>query len=150
MSNIYVYSCTPNWKITQDIRNTKLKDLEKEEIILYKEISWEICRLEAYNIDPSIDSQQATSIRLIMNPSKIQIALKKKLSDKSLICSTFRVLLNEIYWMANDTQLKSAFGTYNTFSKLMKKASVQKRKYAQYQETSQNVCFFSIYGSPSF
>ena len=33
MSNIYVYSTTPNWKITNDIRNTRLKDLEKGEII---------------------------------------------------------------------------------------------------------------------
>lgn len=78
MSNIYVYSVTPNWKITNDIRNTRLKDLEKEEIILFKEISWEICRLEAYTVEPG--SQSATSIKLIMNPSKIQIALKKKLT----------------------------------------------------------------------
>jgi hypothetical protein len=48
MSNIYVYSTTPNWKITSDIRNTRLKDLEKEEIILFKEISWEICRYIFY------------------------------------------------------------------------------------------------------
>ena len=138
-----MYSTTPTWKKTHDISNTKLKDTEKGEIILYKEISWEICRLEAFINDPTCASassssqNQAASIKLIMNPSKIQIALKKKLSDKSLICSTLRVLLNEIYWMANDTQLKSAIGTYNTLSKLMKKAFVQKRKYAYYQQNSQ-------------
>lgn len=80
MSNIYVYSVTPNWKTTNDIRNTRLKDLIKEEIILFKEISWEICRLEAYNIEPGNQSQSQTSIKLIMNPSKVQVALKKKLS----------------------------------------------------------------------
>lgn len=130
------------WKKTADITNTKLKDTEKGEIILYKEISWEICRLEAFIIDSTSTNtsqlnNQATSIKLIMNPSKIQIALKKKLADKSLLCSTFRVLLNEIYWMANDTQLKSAIGTYNTISKLMKKSFVQKRKYANYQQNTQ-------------
>ena len=31
--------------------------------------------------------------------------------------------------MANDSQLKSAIGTYNTISKLIKKASLQKRKH---------------------
>ena len=143
MSNICVYSTTPIWTRAADITNTKLKDVAKGEIILYKEISWEICRLEAFNIDPSIvtsttqGNNQPTSIKLIMNPSKIQIALKKKLSDKSLVCSTLKVLLNEIYWMANDTQLKSAIGTYNTISRLMKKAFVQKRKYAYYQQTVQ-------------
>lgn len=39
--------------------------------------------------------------------------------------------------MANDTQLKSAIGTYNTISKLMKKAFVQKRKYCFSQQQQQ-------------
>ncbi len=82
------------------------------------------------NLEPGMDSsQQQASIKLIMNPSKIQIALKKKLTDKSLICSTLRILLNEIYWMANDVQLKAAIGTYDSISKLMKKASLQQRKH---------------------
>jgi hypothetical protein len=57
-----------------------------------------------------------------------------------MICSTFRVLLNEIYWMANDTQVKAAMGTYSTISKLMTKSFAQKRKYAtldsQQQQTA--------------
>lgn len=36
MSNLLVYSTTPNWKVTPDIRNTRLKDLVKEEIIVFK------------------------------------------------------------------------------------------------------------------
>jgi hypothetical protein len=116
--------------------------LQKKDFL--KEISWEICRLEAFNIEESNQSQQQqqqqqtpTSIKLIMNPSKIQIALKKKLSDKSLLNSTFRILLNEIYWMANDTQLKAAIGTYNTISKLIKKSALQKRKHMAYKQQQQ-------------
>lgn len=149
MSNIYVYSCTPQWKVTNDIRNTRLKDLEKEEIILYKEVSWEICRFEAFILEAGsdpINNQQQASIKLIMNPSKIQIALKKKLTDKTLICSTLKILLNEIYWMANDTQLKAAIGTFNTISKLMKKAAVQQRKLvAERQISSQDVSHYFIF-----
>lgn len=125
---------TPNWKVTNDIRNTRLKDLDKDEIILFKEVSWEICRLEAFNIEADSQNQTATSIKLIMNPSKIRIVLKKKLSDKSLINSTIRILLNEIYWMASDTQLKAAIGTYKTLSKLMTKSFEQKKKYVQIQQ----------------
>ena len=147
ISNICVYSCTPNWTITNDITKTRLKDLETEEIIVFKEISWEICRLEAFILEEqdangsAPNNQAPASIKLIMNPSKIQIALKKKLSDKSLILgSTLRILLNEIYWMANDTQLKAAIGAYNMISKLMKKASLQQRKLiAQQKLTTQNV-----------
>ena len=51
------------------------------------------------------------------------------LEDKSLVSSTFRVLLNEIYWMANDIQLKAAIGTYQMIAKLMKKSFEQKRKF---------------------
>lgn len=54
-------------------------------------------------------------------------------SDKSLVNSKVRVLLNEIYWMANDTQLKAAIGTYTSLSKLMTKAFAQKIKYANLQ-----------------
>ena len=82
MSNIFVYSCGPDWRPKSDITFTKLKDVEKDEIILFKEISWETCRLEASMQEAvSLDSQQQqTSIKLIMNPSKIQIALKKRLA----------------------------------------------------------------------
>lgn len=86
ISNIYVFSTTPNWKPAQtDIRMTRLKDLDKDEIILYKVITWEICRLEAFNVEPQnlTNSQAPTSIKLIMNPSQMQIALKKKLSGKT-------------------------------------------------------------------
>jgi hypothetical protein len=55
-----------------------------------------------------------------------------------MICSTFRVLLNEIYWMANDTQVKAAMGTYDTISKLMKRSFAQKRKYATFDAQAQN------------
>lgn len=107
--------------------------LKNFKLLILKEISWEICRLEAFNLEAGLentsDNQPPASIKLIMDPSKIRIALKKKLTDKSLICSTLRILLNEIYWMANDIQLKAAIGTYNTISKLMKKASLQQRKH---------------------
>lgn len=64
-----------------------------------------------------------------------------------MITSTFKVLLNEIYWMANDIQLKAAIGTYNSLSKLMTKSFAQKRKFAytqqqqQQQQSTQNVIF---------
>ena len=93
-----------------------------------------------FYVESNMQTNLSTSIKLIMNPSKVHIALKKKLSDKTMICSTFRVLLNEIYWMANDTQLKSAIGTYSLISKLMKKAFEQRCKYMKYdQKQSKNV-----------
>ena len=36
MSNLLVYSTTPNWKVSSDITKTRLKDLIKEEIIVFK------------------------------------------------------------------------------------------------------------------
>ena len=84
MSNICISSVTPNWHHTGDIRLTRLRT--NDEILLYKEITWEICRLEASMHDTASSTQQqqqqqaVTSIKLIMNPSKIQIKLKKKLN----------------------------------------------------------------------
>lgn len=64
---------------------TRLRDIDRDEIILYKVITWEICRLEAFNLDSGAGSATGaapTSIKLIMNPSQMQIALKKKLSGR--------------------------------------------------------------------
>ena len=69
---------------------TRLRDVDRDEIILYKVITWEICRLEVFNMQTSNNGTTGggsgttapTSIKLIMNPSQMQIALKKKLSGK--------------------------------------------------------------------
>ncbi len=44
-----------------------------------------------------------------------------------------RILLNELYWMANDTQLKAAIVANHAIQKLIKKAFKQKTKYAMYK-----------------
>lgn len=87
MSNIYIFSTTPHWKPAADIRMTRLKDLDRDEIILYKVVTWEICRLEAFKLDPTgaaSNNTAPTSIKLIMNPSQMHIALKKKLSGSEI------------------------------------------------------------------
>ena len=68
-----------------------------------------------------------------MNQSKAQITLKKRLSDKSPLSSTLKLLLNDIYWMANDTQLKAAIVAYSAIQKLMAKAFKKKSKFALYK-----------------
>ena len=53
-----------------------------------------------------------------------------------MVASTVRVLLNEIYWMANDVQLKAAMGAYSHIATLMKRAWIQKRKYVVHSSTA--------------
>ena len=131
---------------------TRIKDMDRGEILMFKEISWETSRIEAYSIDLVTNEIIGSPIKLIMNQSKAQITLKKRLSgnyknrfqsliviiiiiilDKSLLASTLKLLLNDIYWMVNDTQLKAAIVAYSAIQKLMTKAFKQKAKYALYK-----------------
>lgn len=133
LSNIYVYSTTPNWILTQDLQLTRLKDMTRGEILIFKEVTWETCRIEAFSIDHKTNAVVGSPIKLIMNSSKAQITLKKRLIDKAPLSSNLKLLLNDIYWMLNDTQLKAAMFAYNDIQKLMKIAFIQQAKYAIYK-----------------
>lgn len=52
--------------------------------------------------------------------------MKKKMSDKQLIKSKLKLLLNDLYWMVNDTQLKAALVAYTEIMKLIDLAFKQK------------------------
>lgn len=79
LSRVQVYSVNPNWQKVTDLRTTRIKDLEKGEILVFKEVDWQTTRIEANGINISDPSISTTPLRLIANQSKIRITLKKKL-----------------------------------------------------------------------
>ena len=79
MSRIVLESKAPTWQ-KADLRMTRVKDTDKNELLIFKELSWQTVRIEA----KSTMSEDLTPLRLITNQARCRITIKKKLSGKTL------------------------------------------------------------------
>ena len=77
MSRIILESKSPNWTKT-DLRMTRVKDTDKQEVLIFKELSWQTVRIEA----KSTTNQELTGLRLITNQARCRITIKKKITGK--------------------------------------------------------------------
>ena len=75
MSRIVLESKSPTWTKT-DLRMTRVKDVDRGELLIFKELSWQTVRIEA----KSTMSEDLTPLRLITNQARCRITIKKKLS----------------------------------------------------------------------
>lgn len=75
MSRIVLESKAPTWQKT-DLRMTRVKDTDRGELLIFKELSWQTVRIEA----KSTVSEDLTPLRLITNQARCRITIKKKLS----------------------------------------------------------------------
>ena len=57
---------------------TRVKDTDRGELLIFKELSWQTVRIEA----KSTMSEDLTPLRLITNQARCRITIKKKLSGK--------------------------------------------------------------------
>ena len=88
MSRVQVRSVSPTWQKTDHLGSTKLKDPERGEILVFKEVEWQTTRIEATAVEGESSEQFVTTpLRFIANQSKIRIAIKKKLSGEFNISS---------------------------------------------------------------
>lgn len=75
ISRIRVESRSPQWK-KADLTHTRLKDVEKGEVLTFKEIEWQTLRLEAQ----STSDRHLAPLRLLTNQARARVVLKKKIS----------------------------------------------------------------------
>ena len=81
MSRVKVHSVSPTWHATPDLRLTRIKDVSRGEVIIFKEVDWQATRIEAQAVDPhSKGIITQTPIRLIANQAKLRIAVKKNIN----------------------------------------------------------------------
>lgn len=66
-----------------ELPHTRLKDLEKGELLIFKEIEWQTLRLEAQ----STKEKHLAPLRLLANQTKARVVIKKKLSGQKLFIS---------------------------------------------------------------
>lgn len=75
INRILVQSKSPEWK-KADLRVTRIKEPERGEVLIFKELEWQTVRIEA----KSTVDQNLTPLRLLTNQARCRITIKKRLS----------------------------------------------------------------------
>eukprot|EP00111_Clytia_hemisphaerica_P007740 TCONS_00022484-protein len=106
ISRVIVQSTTPEWRQATNLRQTRIKDDDKDEVINFKEIKWGTMRVHA---DAAYMSESkeipSTPLRLITNNSMIRLVIKKRMSDCSMVASKLAVILDDILWVLTQSQI---------------------------------------------
>lgn len=123
MSRIVVDSKSPTWK-KADLRMTRVKDTDKGELLIFKELSWQTVRIEA----KSTINDDLTPLRLITNQARCRITIKKKMSDCSVLGCRLVFILDDLLWVLTDDQLKAALHYADSLSGLLKRATEETQK----------------------
>ncbi|XP_039294863.1 UHRF1-binding protein 1-like isoform X2 [Nilaparvata lugens] len=120
---IKVQSKTPKWQ-DSDLRYTRLKDMHRNQIMIFKEIEWQTLRIEA----SSISDKNLPPLRLLTNTTRCRITIKKRLSDCFVIGCRLLLILDDLLWVLTDSQLKAALHFIDSLSGLIQKDTEITRK----------------------
>lgn len=123
MSRIMVESKSPTWQ-RSDLRMTRVKDPDRGQLLIFKELEWQTVRIEAW----STKDKDLTPLRLLTNQARCRITIKKRLSDCFVIGSRLVIILDDLLWVLTDSQLKAALHFIDSLGGLIEKATVLERK----------------------
>lgn len=87
-----VESKTPLWQ-RGDLRMTRVKDPERGQLLIFKELEWQTVRIEAQ----STKDKDLTPLRLLTNQARCRITIKKRISGtyfSTFLYFIIRFLLN--------------------------------------------------------
>ncbi|XP_031549188.1 UHRF1-binding protein 1-like isoform X1 [Actinia tenebrosa] len=125
ISRLIIQSTTPEWK-PDDLRNTRIKDEGRGEVLTFKEIHWSTLRIDANAIVPENCKEKSSPIRLITSQSALHITIKKKLEDCSVVSAHLELLLDDILWVLSQSQLQALVTFMNSINKAIEKSGAKK------------------------
>ncbi|XP_065070490.1 bridge-like lipid transfer protein family member 3B [Rhopilema esculentum] len=105
MSRFIVQSTDPYWNVANNLRKTRIKDEQRGEVMIFKQIKWGTMRLDADAAYAETAEHGSIPIRLITNNSAVHLTIKKRLSDCSLISSRLEIIFDDILWILTQSQL---------------------------------------------
>lgn len=123
ISRIMVESKSPQW-VRTDLRYTRIKEPEKGQLLIFKELEWQTVRIEA----KSTQDTNLTPLRLLTNQARCRIVIKKRISDCFVMGSRLLLILDDLLWVLTDSQLRAALHFLNSLSGLVQKATEVTRK----------------------
>jgi len=75
MNRIMVESKSATWQRC-DLRTTRVKDPDRGQLLIFKELEWQTVRIEAQ----STKDKNLTPLRLLTNQARCRITIKKRIS----------------------------------------------------------------------
>ncbi|XP_037398591.1 UHRF1-binding protein 1-like isoform X2 [Pygocentrus nattereri] len=129
LSQLQVYSVNTSW-VASDLRFTRILDPARGEILTFKEVSWQMIRIEADAIQSSEHEVLSAPIRLITNQSKIRVTLKRRMKDCNVVASKLILILDDLLWVLTDSQLKAMVQYAKSLSEAMEKSALQRKSMA--------------------
>ncbi|NP_001084948.1 UHRF1-binding protein 1-like [Xenopus laevis] len=135
LSQLRIYSVNPSWQ-HGDLRFTRIQDPQRGEVLTFKEINWQMIRIEADAIQSCDHEIMSAPVRLITNQSKIRITLKRRLKDCNVVASKLIFMLDDLLWVLTDSQLKAMVQYAKSLSEAIEKSTEQRKSMAS--ETTQS------------
>ncbi|CAN9508498.1 unnamed protein product [Ophioblennius macclurei] len=135
LSQLQVYSVNTSWSLS-DLRFTRIQDPQRGEILTFKEISWQMIRIEADAIQSAEHEMLSAPIRLITNQSKIRVTLKRRIKDCNVVASKLILILDDLLWVLTDSQLKAMVQYAKSLSEAMEKSAQQRKSTAPEEQVS--------------
>ncbi|KAK2582855.1 hypothetical protein KPH14_008937 [Odynerus spinipes] len=123
MNRILVESKSATWQRC-DLRTTRLKDPDRGQLLIFKELEWQTVRIEAQ----STKDKNLTPLRLLTNQARCLITIKKRISDCFVMGSRLVLILDDLLWVLTDSQLKAALHFIDSLGGLIEKATMLERK----------------------
>ncbi|CAL8242074.1 unnamed protein product [Merluccius merluccius] len=146
LSQLQVYSVNTSWSLS-DLRFTRIQDPQRGEILTFKEISWQMIRIEADAIQSAEHEMLSAPIRLITNQSKIRVTLKRRMKDCNVVASKLVLILDDLLWVLTDSQLKAMVQYAKSLSEAMERSAQQRKSMATEEQvesspppSAQQVC----------
>ncbi|XP_069619569.1 bridge-like lipid transfer protein family member 3B [Ranitomeya imitator] len=137
LSQLRIYSVNANWQLS-DLRFTRIQDPQRGEILTFKEINWQMIRIEADAIQSSEHEIMSAPVRLITNQSKIRVTLKRRLKDCYVLASKLVLILDDLLWVLTDSQLKAMVQYAKSLSEAIEKSTAQRKSNAASAEPAQS------------
>ncbi|XP_044310658.1 UHRF1-binding protein 1-like isoform X3 [Varanus komodoensis] len=126
LSQLRIYSVNANWEYG-DLRFTRLQESQRGEVLTFKEITWQMIRIEADAIQSSQHEIMSAPVRLITNQSKIRVTLKRRLKDCNVVASKLILILDDLLWVLTDSQLKAMVQYAKSLSEAIEKSAEQRK-----------------------
>ncbi|XP_023982986.1 LOW QUALITY PROTEIN: bridge-like lipid transfer protein family member 3B [Physeter macrocephalus] len=129
LSQLRIYSVNANWE-HGDLRFARIQDPQRGEVLTFKEINWQMIRIEADATQSSHLEIMCAPVRLITNQSKIRVTLKRRLKDCNVIATKLVLMLDDLLWVLTDSQLKAMVQYAKSLSEAIEKSTEQRKSMA--------------------